>query len=791
MNQKVKKTLEYHKIINRLLDFSGSTIGQDQIRSLEPSIDTSEIRKSLTETDDALSRLLRGCRISFSGVKDIRASLKRLEIGSTLNAKELLEIASLLESAKIASQANRTARDEEITDSLSSYFDGLSPLTPLHQDISFCILSEDEISDDASPTLKSIRRNMKRTEEKIHSSLSSMLGNTTIRSYLQETVITMRNGRYCLPVRSDAKSQVPGMVHDQSASGSTLFIEPMSVVQLNNELKELSLQENEEIQAILATLSEKVSEHTEELSQNLTLLTQLDVIFAKANYAKELNATKPMLREDGIVHLKKARHPLLDKKKVVPIDLRLGEEFDLLIVTGPNTGGKTVSLKTLGLLIMMAQSGLLIPVADGSEISIFHEIYADIGDEQSIEQSLSTFSSHMTNLISILNKADQKSLCLFDELCAGTDPTEGAALAISILSSLHQRQIRTMATTHYSELKVYALSTEGVENASCEFDVQTLSPTYRLLIGVPGKSNAFAISQKLGLPVSYIEDAKSRLSEASESFEDVIADLEHTRSQLEKEQIQIENYKREIEHLKTQLENKQEHLEQRKDKIINEAKEEAAQILRDAKEVADTSIRNFHKYGSTAPIQELEAERTKLRNKIKDNEKKNTKKNTKETPHKVPKNLRIGDSVKVISMNLKGTVHTLPNAKGDLYVQMGILRSLVNINDLILIEDAPVTNTKQFNRTNAGKLKMNKAANVSTEINLIGKNSDDAIAMLDKYLDDAYLAHLASVRIVHGKGTGTLRKAVQSHLKTLPYIKSFQQAEYGEGDAGVTIAVFK
>jgi DNA mismatch repair protein MutS2 len=655
-----------------------------------------------------------------------------------------------------------------------------------------CILSEDEIADDASSTLRSIRRSMRGMNDRIRNQMNAMINNSTTRTYLQDTVITMRDGRYCLPVKAEAKSQIPGMIHDQSSSGSTLFIEPMAVVNLNNEYKELLMKEQEEIEVILATLSNEAAVYIAQLTCDYEVLTELDFIFAKAAYAMTYNGVVPLFNQEGRIYIRQGRHPLLDKHNVVPIDIRLGDDFKLLIVTGPNTGGKTVSLKTIGLLTLMGQAGLPIPASERSELAIFEEVFADIGDEQSIEQSLSTFSSHMTNIIHILAQANDRSLVLFDELCAGTDPTEGAALAISILSKLHLYGSRVMATTHYSELKVYALSTPDVENACCEFDVETLSPTYRLLIGIPGKSNAFAISKKLGLSPELIEDAKSRISESEENFEDLLANLESSRRTIEKEQLEINQYKAEIESLKERLEQKQERLDLSREKILREANEQAYQIMKEAKDLADETIRNFNKYGTaSAPVKQMEQERTKLRNKMNDTQKNMADQKKTAASHNVPKNLRIGDSVKVISMNLKGTVHSLPNAKGDLYVQMGILNSLVNINDLILLKEDNDAVTKKFSKTGASKIKMGKSASVSTEINLIGRTTDEAIALLDKYLDDAYLAHLPSVRIVHGKGTGALRNAVQAHLRRNKIIKSYHLGEYGEGDAGVTIAEFK
>lgn len=794
MNEKVLHTLEYNKILDQLTEYAFSADAKSRCQKLRPITDRAQIEQLQQQTSDALSRLFKYGSLSFSGVTDIRDSLKRLEIGGALSAIELLRVCSLLESAKRAKAFARSQDDnDQPDDSLTGLFAGIEPLTPLCDEIRRCILSEDEIADDASSTLHSIRRSMRGMNDKIRAQMNSMINNTTTRSYLQDTVITMRDGRYCLPVKAEAKSLVPGMIHDQSSTGSTLFIEPMAVVNLNNEYKELQLREQEEIEVILAGLSNLTASYATQLLADYELLTELDFIFARAAFAQTYNGVAPLFNDDGRIHIRKGRHPLLDPKKVVPIDVRLGEDFRLLIVTGPNTGGKTVSLKTVGLLTLMGQSGLHIPASERSELGIFDEVFADIGDEQSIEQSLSTFSSHMVNIIRILEQVNDRSLVLFDELCAGTDPTEGAALAISILSKLHLYGARIMATTHYSELKVYALSTPGVENACCEFDVATLSPTYRLLIGIPGKSNAFAISEKLGLPSDLITDAKGRISKSEGDFEDLIADLEKSRSTIEREQLEINQYKAEIESLKEKLEQKQERLDSSRNKILREANEQAYNILKEAKDVADETIRNFNKYGKAgAPVSEMEKERTKLRGKMdKAAQKMSEQKKASVPNHNVPKKLRIGDSVKVISMNLKGTVHSLPNARGDLYVQMGILRSLVNINDLILLEEDAAPGTKKFQKTSAGKIKMSKSASVSTEINLIGKTTDEAIPLLDKYLDDAYLAHLPSVRIVHGKGTGALRNAVQAHLKRLKYVKSFHLGEFGEGDAGVTIAEFK
>lgn len=796
MNQKALKILEYEKIINQLTEYAASAPGKQLCHDLVPSTDLNEILQSQTETTDAVTRIRLKGNLSFSGIRDIRDSLKRLDIGSSLSTTELLSISSLLTVAARAKTYGRHEESDEFpNDSLEAMFCDLEPLTQVNNEIKRCIIAEDEISDEASPGLSRVRRSIRGINNRIHTQLNSILNSN--RAYLQDAVVTMRDGRYCLPVKAEYKNQVNGMVHDQSATGSTLFIEPMAIIQMNNELRTLAIEENKEIEAVLATLSNQLAPYTELLAIDLQLLTKLDFIFAKAALSHHYKCSEPKFNQNGRIHIKDGRHPLLDPQKVVPITIWLGDKFDLLIVTGPNTGGKTVSLKTVGLFTLMGQAGLHIPAFEGSELAVFEEVFADIGDEQSIEQSLSTFSAHMTNIVDILGKADSHSLCLFDELCAGTDPTEGAALAISILNFLHNMQCRTMSTTHYSELKMYALSTPGVENASCEFDVQTLSPTYRLLIGIPGKSNAFAISKKLGLPDYIIEDAKNHLEAEDETFEDIISHLEESRVTIEKEQQEIKSYKEEISRLKARLEQKEERFDERKDKMIRNANEEAQRILREAKETADRTIKNINKLASSSGIdtKALEEERGKIRDNLKKVESKLTlKQETK--PHKAinPKNLRIGDGVKVLSMNLKGTVSTLPDAQGNLFVQMGILRSRVNINDLELLQEnsvsAPGLQTSRKGSGSSG-IKMSKSASISSEINLLGMTVDEAIAHLDKYLDDAYIAHLSQVRVVHGKGTGALRAGIHKHLKKLKHVKEFRLAEYGEGDAGVTIVVFK
>lgn len=790
MNKKGLQILEYYKIISLLADKASSEPGKALCNQLVPSTDLEEIEKAQSETSDALSRLFVKSSISFGGNKDLGFAVKSLEIGSTLSISELLKIAGMLENVANIKKYGRPERDDAEPDSLTGYFDLLQPLTPLSNEIRRCILSEEEIADDASSTLKHIRRQINIVGERVHTQLNNML-NGPMRSMMQDAVITMRNNRYCLPIKAEYKSHVSGMVHDQSSSGSTFFIEPAAIVSLNNQLRELEIQEQEEIQVILANLSAEAGEHTEALLDNQRTMTQLDFIFAKAKLAMDMNATRPIFNTDHYIRIRGGRHPLLDKKKVVPIDIHLGKDFDLLIVTGPNTGGKTVSLKTVGLFTLMGQAGLHIPALDRSELGLFSKVYADIGDEQSIEQSLSTFSSHMVNIVTILKYADADSLCLFDELGAGTDPTEGAALAIAILNHLHDRGIRTMATTHYSELKLYALSTPFVENACCEFDVASLRPTYRLLIGIPGKSNAFAISQKLGLGKDIIDAAKEQISAEKESFEDVISGLEHSRLAIEKEQKEIEAYKQEIKALKDQLASKRDRLDDSRDKIIREANEKARAILQEAKDVADETIRSMTKAGYHT-VGDLEKQRQKVRDQISKKNEKLALKSAGSTPKKAltEKDVQVGDSIRVLSTGFTGTISTLPDKNGRLFVQCGIIRSQVSLKDLQLIQEEP-EKKPVLQRTGTGSIKLSKSFGVSPEINLLGLTVDEAISQLDKYLDDAYLAHLGSVRIVHGKGTGALRSAVHQYLKRASYVKTYRLGEHGEGDAGVTIAEFK
>lgn len=772
-----------------LVDEADSALGKDSARRLRPSSDHGEIVAMQAETSHALTRLFHHGALSFHGLTDIRPSLVPLAKGGTLGAGELLRIGALLEAAKRAVEFDK--KDEE-TDFLSGRFDGLQTFPEIRREISRCILSEDEISDDASSELKRIRRAMKTTNDKIREQLSVTVNSSG--DMLRDNIVTMRNGRYCLPVKQEYKSAFQGMIHDQSSTGSTFFIEPMAIVKLNNDLAELAMKEQEEIERILASISSICAPETEGLERDVILLSELDFIFAKAKLSKKMQGSEPIF-DDNYIEIKKGRHPLIPRDRVVPIDVTLGKDYRLLIITGPNTGGKTVSLKTVGLFTLMGQAGLHIPAFDGSHLRVFHEVYADIGDEQSIEQSLSTFSSHMTNTVSILKRADKNTLALFDELGAGTDPVEGAALAISILDNLLQRNVTAMATTHYSELKIYALSTDHVENASCEFDVESLQPTYRLLIGVPGKSNAFAISSKLGISDEIIEKAKSLVDEDSKSFEDVVTGLESTRKELEQERAKAAAYREEIERQKKKLAEKNERIDKAKEKILRRANEEANEILQKAKDMADDSIRKYNKWmdGGKGNVSDMERQRSAIREQLKKTGEKLATKQKGNRPKTAPGKLSIGDLVMVHSMGVKGTVMSLPNTKGKCFVQMGIMRSEVNADDLELLEEETLQNRKEQlrERSGAGKIKMMKSLHVSSSINLIGKTVDEAIALLDKYLDDAYLAKLHQITIIHGVGTGALRNAVQAHLKKSKYIKTYRMGEYGEGGYGVTVAEFK
>ncbi len=787
MNTKALKTLEFDKILQMLASHASSAAGKDLCSALTPMLSVEEIDTAQTQTADALSRLFAKGSVSFGSTYDVRAELRRLEIGASLSTAELMRIASLLENVNLVKQYGRRDDPDDPGDSLNIFFDALSPLTPEAQEIRRCILAEDEIADDASSALKQIRRQIRILQDRVHSELARLISGSG-KEYLQDALVTMRDGRYCIPVRIEHRANVSGIIHDQSSSGNTLFIEPSSVVNLNNEIRQAQTEEAKEITAILAGLSASISACTEEIATDFEMMRTLDFIFARAHLAMEMNATRPLISEDGVIDLRRARHPLIPKKQVVPIDIRLGETFDLLVITGPNTGGKTVTLKTTGLLTLMGQAGLHIPAADRSRLAVFEDVLADIGDEQSIEQSLSTFSSHMKNVVAFLAEATERSLVLFDELGAGTDPTEGAALAIAILSDLHARGIRTVATTHYAELKIYALRTEGVENASCEFDVDTLSPTYRLLIGIPGKSNAFAISRKLGLSEELIDEARAQISGQEESFEDILTSLEETRKKLEEEKETARRERAEIESLRKELKQKKEELSQRKSDLIRSSSEEARNILQNAKDYADRTIREFNKAReSGADIRKLEEKRDRLRKKI-DNY--GTQAAAAQGPKKkgnlTAGEIRIGDRVRVLSLGVDAVVDTMPDEKQMLFISSGMLRTKVSVKDLEKTADAP--QQPKPVKSSAGNLRMSKSSFAASEINLLGKTVDEAVAELGKFLDDAYLARLPEVRIVHGKGTGALRTGIHKYLKKDKHVKEFRLGEYGEGDSGVTIA---
>lgn len=790
MNNKSLSTLEYNKIISRLVSFACSDGAKQILHKLEPMTDIDKINTALDYTNDALTRVYQKGSVDFSRIKDIRGSIARLKVGSSLNALELLNISMLLECA-----AHIKGYYEQRADSIQPLIDMLDPVTLLNNTIKKCIISEDEISDDASANLRSIRRQKNIAADRIHTELNKILNSPSTRTYLQDYVITTRQGRFCLPVKAEYKSLMPGMVHDQSSTGSTVFIEPAAVVKLNNDIRELELKEQAEIEVILADLSAKAAEYTDSLLSDYEILTNLDCIFAKALLSRHFNCSRPVMNNKGIVNIKKGRHPLIEPHTVVPIDIYLGTDFNLLIITGPNTGGKTVSLKTVGLLTLMAQAGLNIPALEHSDIAVFDNIFADIGDEQSIEQSLSTFSSHMTNTVDILKKADSNSLILFDEIGAGTDPTEGAALAIAILDSLHRRNITTMATTHYSEIKMYALTTDGVENACCEFDVQSLRPTYRLLIGVPGKSNAFAISKKLGLSDNIINDASRRLDSEDIKFEDLVTDLEQSRVTIEREREELNEYKAQIAQLKSELTKKTERLDERTDNIIRKANEEAARILKDAKEYADKTINAMNKHGMT--VKELEKHRSAIREKMnKRQEKLKIEPANNISEHKAHdiSEFKVGMHVKVLTMNVIGTVSQIHKNKNQVTVLVGSLSTKMDIKNLAILKgykDPAETSSKPKGAGGSGKIKMSKSSSVSSEINLLGYTVDEAIAVLDKYLDDAYIARIPQVRIVHGKGTGALRSGITSYLHRVPYIKEFRLGQIGEGAEGVTIVTFK
>lgn len=787
---KALKVLEYDKIIEMLLDLTQGELARDLVEKLEPSNDIDEIRRMQEETSEAYRVLVRYGDIDYSAASHIKHLVSKASLGSMLFIEDLYDIMqNIFLVSSIKRYLKTSIEDENLNlNHLRKLYDSLASLDDLKKKLSMTIVSRDEVSDSASSTLRSIRRSKKLKNQAIEDKLNSYITSDKTKKYLQDAIVTMREGRYVIPVKNEYRSSVEGMIHDISQKGSTVFIEPMAVVKLNNELRELENEEKKEIERILYELSSEVSEYKAYLETNEEALKSISFIFARARLAREMSATEPILNDKGYVNLKNARHPLIPKDKVVPTTLELGDEYTSLIITGPNTGGKTVSLKTVGLITLMAKSGLNIPCDNNSSVAVFDRVFADIGDEQSIEQSLSTFSSHMKNIVHIVENAEYNDLVLFDELGAGTDPTEGAALAISILKLFRERRIRTMATTHYSQIKFYALTSEGVKNASMEFNVDTLSPTYRLIIGIPGKSNAFEISRRLGLDQKIIDSAKELLNENDTRFEDVLKAIEEDRTEIENKRIKINEENEEIERLREKLENKNKKLEEKQEAIINKAKEEAREIVKKAKNESAFIIDELKDISSLSKKEDrrrLQEAKDYLRDledenrlKIKDN-----KKRTKE----IPKDIKLGESVRIISIDKFGEVETLPDEKGDLNIQVGIMSVRSNIKDIERSESKEEVKAEKKTRS----INKAKSKNISSEINLIGRTVDEAIILLDKYLDDAYLARLKEVRIIHGKGTGTLRDAIRKYLQNSKHVIEYREADYTEGGSGATVAVIK
>ena len=791
MNEKAFRTLEFNKIIKKLTDLAVSPMGKEKAQSLVPSVVISDIVNSQKETSEAVSMAMRKGSLSLGGLREIRPQLKRASMGGTLSIEELMNIGEFLYVCRKAKNYAKNENKAETYEILDGLFMLIELILKLENEITRCIVSEVEISDDASTGLRNVRKEIRASNDKIRDQLNGIINSSAYRNMLQDFVITIRNDRYCVPVKAEYRSSFPGMIHDQSNTGSTIFIEPMSVVQLNNKIKELQAKEKEEIEKILAYLSEMVTENCPLLEANLEILTQLDFIFAKANLSISMRGTQPVFNTKGYINIKKARHPLLDDKTVVPIDIYLGKEFTTLLITGPNTGGKTVALKTLGLFTLMGQSGLHIPAFDNSELAVFDNVFADIGDEQSIEQSLSTFSAHMSNIVKILEEVTSNSLVLFDELGAGTDPTEGAALALAIIQYLFKRGIRTAVTTHYSELKVYAISTEGVENACCEFSVETLRPTYKLLIGIPGKSNAFAISKRLGLQQYIIDMAKEFIDKEDIRLEDVITDLEISKRSVVYEQERAEEYRKEAEQLKKEVEKQRQKTHEQREKILAKAREEAKLIYIQAKEEADRIIKELNKQAKSKSTQKMNEERLKLKNKIGEMQEKSSKSIGKKTNHKPLKSLSAGDKVYVISFDQYGTAISAPDNNGDVMVQAGIMKIKVPLKELMMDErEEPKVKDNNMRKVST-RVKAGKSQFISPEIDCRGQTVDEGIGNIDKYIDDAYLAGLKKITIIHGKGTGALRSAVWKYLRTNPHVVSFRQGDFTEGELGVTVVELK
>ena len=792
MNERTLKVLEYYKIIDKLKDKTESHLGRNMVENLRPSTDIEEVEYMQKETSEAVALLIKRGEPPLYGIKDLMVEIKRVEMGGSLSPGSLLKVSdSLRVSRNLKNYIKKTREDKDSNyPILEGLIDSLRIFKRIEDSINNAIISEEEISDNASANLKNIRRQINVKNESIRNKLNSIVNSSTHKKYLQDAIVTIRDGRYVVPIKQEYRVKFPGLVHDQSSSGATLFIEPMPVVELNNELKELQIKEKKEIEKILLKLTELVAEESQSIRQNQKILEKVDFIFSKGKLALDMKASEPMLNKDGYINIKKGRHPLLKVEEVVPIDIYIGKDFNTLVITGPNTGGKTVTLKTTGLLTLMAQSGLHIPADYNSEIAIFNHVFSDIGDEQSIEQSLSTFSSHMTNIINILENINDNSLVLFDELGAGTDPTEGAALAMSILDYLHGMNIRTIATTHYSELKIYALTKEGVKNASVEFDLETLSPTYRLSIGVPGKSNAFEISKRLGLDNYIIDHARTLISKENVEFEDVLQTIEEDRKIVEANKMETERLKKEIKRLREESDREKEKISERREKIIRNAKEEARGILKSAKEESDSIVSELRKISSDIEKEKnrkIQEAQNKLKESLGDVEGDLSSSILNVKSNKPPKNLKIGETVEVLSLEQQGTVLSTPDENGNVNIQVGIMKVNVHISTLKRAKHKKVDQSQ----ISAKNIIKSKARTVSKELDLRGERLDEALLDMDKYLDDAYIAGLKEVIIIHGKGTGVLREGISSLLKSHRHVKSYRLGNYGEGGTGVTVVELK
>ncbi|MEG1548169.1 MAG: endonuclease MutS2 [Clostridia bacterium] len=782
MQQRVLKTLEYDKIAAMVAQRTVCCVGAQLAQKLRPETNFEQIERQMQLTAEAHTLLYRTGSSPIDDFPDMRSCIKKAHAALYLSAGELLGIAKCLRAARVARELLVKGDEAGLLRNMAT---NLIAHRSVEEEIARCIISEDEIFDGASPELSRIRRSMRIANERVRERLNNMIHSATYQKYLQEPLITIRNGRFVIPVKQEYRQNVPGLIHDQSGSGATLFIEPNAVVELGNEYKKLVLQESDEIERILTELTALLIPYADDVYNNLELMGELDLIFAKAKLARELSATAPKLNTSGFIRIVRGRHPLISRDTVVPIDVWVGDDFRTLIITGPNTGGKTVTLKTVGLFTLMAQSGMFIPADEGSEIAIFDEVYADIGDEQSIEQSLSTFSSHMTNIVTILNQADERSLVLLDELGAGTDPNEGAALAMSILDELYVRRTTCLATTHYSEIKAFALTREGMENASMEFDVDRLCPTYRLFIGIPGKSNAFEISGRLGLSDHIIEGARRFLKGEDVRFEDVISSAESQRKRAEQERFMAEKAREELDKLRSEAEAERKKLLEDRTKQITKAKDEARRLVADTKRemekliVAVRSIKGVDMSAADRVIQQsrdaMRAQEAKLSEPLKKQA---------EDAGKSPKSVKPGDSVRITTLDKQATVLSCVDAKGEVQVQAGIIKLNVKLDELRLIEEKPMP---------GGGVRTSLPANrsVGLELDIRGMLVDDAIPVVDRYLDDAALAGLSEVNVIHGKGTGALRSGIQAHLRFHPRVKGFRLGNYGEGDAGVTVITLR